>query len=683
MVARRRVLITGATGVVGREVLHQARQCPDLDVVAASFRGQADWGVHAWRMGFEPTPEALRNHYDIVINAAGRPKWNADPDSAHAGNVLSAAALEEVLKPSSHLVHISTAYATGTRGTVDSNELCDYRNTYEWSKAASEREVAHLDAAVTVVRPPLVIGRRSNGTIAKFTGMFTILRSAVAGQLPAIVADPQGLVETVPTDDLASWILAVSADLPLQRTELTIGRGDDAMSTDELVGLSFATLSEWRTWTKDSYPSTHHPCSLPTVGRDSFFPSRVHISQPDSFALSSCSLNSSPTCRWQNRFPWTRSSLIPALLLFSLFDSGLTPSQLQRHESLSPGVPVTNDPIFEDPGIWPATQRLISDDAVAHVAAQAASSDQAAAAPESSFDALRNAGYFGLPIPASFEGSGASLAECCSVQRRLGSADPGLAIGLNMHLFSVGVMVEHWRRAQDTSWMLLEAVAGQQRIVASAFAEPKLGGSLLRSRCVATRVPEGWRLRGIKVPCSLAARADLMCLQVEVDDPNESESLLVLLVPMTIEGVKVENTWDALGMRASQSDTVHLQDCVVPDDLVFHRCKPGFDMDDIFIAGVIWFCTTATATYLGVLSAALAEAANLLRSSQLSPGNHRRADLPSFQAMFGDGVASLLALDSACRGVADRLDAGADPAELVSFGNCPEAQSRRPSPRRN
>ncbi|MEG9514159.1 hypothetical protein LZ318_10875 [Saccharopolyspora indica] len=38
------------------------------------------------------------------------------------------------------------------------------------------------------------------------------------------------------------------------------------------------------------------------------------------------------------------------------------------------------------------------------------------------------------------------MVECCAVQRRIGAADPALSVGANMHLSSMGFMVEHWKR---------------------------------------------------------------------------------------------------------------------------------------------------------------------------------------------------------------------------------------------
>ena len=320
--------------------------------------------------------------------------------------------------------------------------------------------------------------------------------------------------------------------------------------------------------------------------------------------------------------------------------------------------PPSPDPMSYAAGltaIWPDTEHLLSGKAVDELAALAEANDRAGRLDDRSIEVLRDADYFGLPVPTELEGGGASVLECCAIQRRIGAADPALAVAVNMHLFSVGVIVEHWLRAKDEAWMLLEAIATQRRVVASAFAEPGLGGSILRSTCTAVRQGKDWLVNGIKVPCSLAERSDLLCLQLQ-DVAGGKDSLLAALLVTHSPGVEVIRTWDTLGMRASESDTVKLTDVVLPDDLVFHRSTPGFDGDVVFAAGLGWFCVTATAVYLGVISAAVDEARRALAKSRLAHLNAARAELPSFQSLLGDVVSAVLPMEVACAGLARALD---------------------------
>lgn len=306
--------------------------------------------------------------------------------------------------------------------------------------------------------------------------------------------------------------------------------------------------------------------------------------------------------------------------------------------------------------LWPNTEHLLSSDVLRKIRFFSTSSDETGKINSQVIDALKQERYFGIAVPRDFEGRGANILECCAIQRRLGFEDAGLAVGLNMHLFTVGVIYESWKRNKDTSWALLEAIATQNRVVASAFGEPKLGGSILRSNCIAKKVDGGYVVSGLKAPCSIAKISDLVCLQLETDEERE-DRLLVALIPTTSNGLEIIENWDSLGMRSSESDAIKMDECYIPSELVFHRCVPGQDNDSVFAASMCWFALSATATYIGIANAALMETRRALEFGALDKLDATRASLPSFQSELGELVSKLLTLEAAtvglCRAVMD------------------------------
>jgi alkylation response protein AidB-like acyl-CoA dehydrogenase len=312
--------------------------------------------------------------------------------------------------------------------------------------------------------------------------------------------------------------------------------------------------------------------------------------------------------------------------------------------------------------LWPDVDHLLGPQVLARLS-------ELAAHPQNDFvdkalELLGQSGYFGMPIPREFAGAGASVLECCAVQARLAQIDSGLAIGLNMHLFSAGVILEEWRAKQDLSWTLLEAVASQKRLIASAFAEPGLGGSLLRSTCRAERRLGGYVVNGIKSPCSLVGRSDLICLQMLATDDVEDD-LLVALIPSRSEGLSVARTWSAMGMVHSESDTLTLENVFVPDDLVFYRTRAGKNNDPVFMWSLCWFAVTAVAVYIGLAGKALDLVAAHLSKAHYSGGHRTRASYPEFQTRLGSAVDRYLLLANACKSVARGIDERRDTSEAA------------------
>ncbi|GHE29828.1 oxidoreductase [Streptosporangium violaceochromogenes] len=328
--------------------------------------------------------------------------------------------------------------------------------------------------------------------------------------------------------------------------------------------------------------------------------------------------------------------------------------------------------------LWPDIGKTVPPEVLSAVRRAAPQADRSGELARESLELLRETSLLGLPVPERFHGAGAGLLECCAAQRALGASDPGLAIALNMHLSAVGLMAEHWRRRQDTSWLLMESIATQRRLLAAAFAEPGLGGSVSRSNLRARRTEGGWEVSGRKTPCSLAGQADLVLLHMQTD--GEPAEVLNAVVPAKADGVRAERTWDTLGMRGSSSDTLVLDRCSIPDPLVFHRAPVGDEDDELVAVGLIWFCLTSTAVYAGLAQTAVEETAAMLRRLRINHLGTNRAGLPSFQGLLGEHVAALLNLEAACAGLAARMDAGADPRGLLAAALGVKQQSVRVVP---
>ncbi|WP_052850568.1 SDR family oxidoreductase [Streptomyces avicenniae] len=241
-----RILVTGATGVVGSEVSDRlaavrhtrvARRAPDASVVR-------------WELGAEPPPDVLAGHWDVIVHTAAATRWTLSRDEALAANVGPLRAVLALADAETHLVHLSTAYVGGVRAPEDLRgaEFEGYRNGYEWSKAVCE-EIAREEhrGPLTVVRPALVVGRRDTGAIARFSGPYTLLQALVSGLAAVVVGDPAGWAEITPVDEVAAAVAdaALSAPPPSPRTEVIAG-GAGSMRLGGLLDVVCGTLDECR-----------------------------------------------------------------------------------------------------------------------------------------------------------------------------------------------------------------------------------------------------------------------------------------------------------------------------------------------------------------------------------------------------------------------------------------------------
>lgn len=240
-----RVLVTGATGLVGSEVLERLAREPGVEAVGTSRRGGP--GVVPWDLAARPCPSRLRRRWDAVVHTAADVRWTLSPAEARRANVDTVAGLVPLVSARTHVVHVSTAYVLGRDGTEAAHGLSVHRNTYEWSKAEAERLARARFARLTIVRPPLVVGRRSDGRAARFAGVFRLLRGIATGSLPAIAADAGARVDIVPVDDLAALLVecALTGAGP-DPGPLVQACGEAAPGVEEVVRALLDGLNGWR-----------------------------------------------------------------------------------------------------------------------------------------------------------------------------------------------------------------------------------------------------------------------------------------------------------------------------------------------------------------------------------------------------------------------------------------------------
>ncbi len=266
-----RILLTGATGVVGTEVADLLRTSGHT-LVQVARRPTADAPV-SWHLGAEPPPAALTGHWDVIVHAAASTRWTLTREQAVDANLAPLRAVLGLADRDTHLVHVSTAYVGGTRNPEDLRgaEFEGYRNGYEWSKARGE-DLVRTDrpGALTVVRPPLVVGRRPDGRIARFSGPYTILQALVSGLAAVVVGDPGGFAEISPVDQVAAVIAGAALGDPpsVPRTEV-IAAGPACLTLTALLDVICDTLNEYRA--RHGVPPIERPPLVPVESWNRFF----------------------------------------------------------------------------------------------------------------------------------------------------------------------------------------------------------------------------------------------------------------------------------------------------------------------------------------------------------------------------------------------------------------------------
>jgi alkylation response protein AidB-like acyl-CoA dehydrogenase len=270
-----------------------------------------------------------------------------------------------------------------------------------------------------------------------------------------------------------------------------------------------------------------------------------------------------------------------------------------------------------DFALTPAQQRLQAQcrELAADFATRSAAHDRDASHPIENYNRLREAGFLALTVGAQWGGLGHSLLDHTIAYEALGQGCPSTALAFNMHASVVMPLLLSPEVTDDAKQRLADLVVRQRKLIGGNFSEPVttslIGMRPLKAR--ARRVDGGYALNGRKMFASMIEAADFVLVMVYPHEAtNPAAGMIVLLSPDAV-GRRIDANWDVLGMRATRSDSLILDECRVPDSAVLYRSD---DMRTFRNDNLNWFWGSYTPVYLGVAQAAFDELRQAMHNRQ-------------------------------------------------------------------
>ena len=316
-----------------------------------------------------------------------------------------------------------------------------------------------------------------------------------------------------------------------------------------------------------------------------------------------------------------------------------------------------------------AGYHVLSDDMLKRFAERVGTYDRENRFFKEDFEDLKRAGYLTICVPKEMGGGGLTLAEFCREQRRLAYYAPATALGINMHLYWVGLAADLYRAGdRSLEWMLREAAAGE--IFAAGHAERGNDIPVLLATTTAKKVDGGFTFTGRKMFGSLAPVWSRYGLHGLWADAPGGPKVVHGFLPRNAKGYRIVETWDTLGMRATRSDDVLLEGAFVPDKYMA-RTLPAGGADAFVVAIFAWALMGFANIYCGIAQRACdlvlptvkaKSSMGLSRSMAYHPGvQHGVAEM----VMALDTIAPLL--DHVANEWSTGVDHGAGwPAKIVS-----------------
>jgi citronellyl-CoA dehydrogenase len=184
--------------------------------------------------------------------------------------------------------------------------------------------------------------------------------------------------------------------------------------------------------------------------------------------------------------------------------------------------------------------------------------------PDTLFERCGELGFLGLHYPARWGGGDGDLAAGIVFIEELARCGAGaipMAIGVQTDM-ATPALAEFGTDDQRDRW-LRPALAGT-KIGAIAITEPDAGSDVAAIRTRAVRDGDGWRVNGTKMFITNGTRAHFLTLVAKTDADAGHHGVSLFIVDTSLPGVRVSRRLEKLGMHASDTAEIALDDVAVP-----------------------------------------------------------------------------------------------------------------------
>ena len=195
-----------------------------------------------------------------------------------------------------------------------------------------------------------------------------------------------------------------------------------------------------------------------------------------------------------------------------------------------------------------------------------------------SVDAFRKSGLGALPVPKEYGGAGGNILHVSKCVSEMSRGDSAITLAYNMHYIMVGIAGNLMSEEQKRNW--LGRVADGE-LMFGPFSEKRAGFSGLADMRAVPQAGGGWKLYGKKTWGTLSEAATILTTNATETDaegnlPEDFEGRLaaekLFVGDFKVDengigdGVRIERTWNAMGMHATGTQVIHFDGYFVPED---------------------------------------------------------------------------------------------------------------------
>ncbi len=183
-------------------------------------------------------------------------------------------------------------------------------------------------------------------------------------------------------------------------------------------------------------------------------------------------------------------------------------------------------------------------------------------------------GLMGIEIPQELGGAGASLITAIIAAEELAVVDPSISLYVDVQNTLVNNAVLRW--ANDEQKRRYCPRLAREWVGSYCLSESGSGSDAFALTTRAVEDGDNYRLTGTKMWISSGAEAGLYLVFATVDPSLGYKGITAFLVEREFSGLEVGKREHKLGIRASSTVSLHLEDCLVPRENVLGKVGNGY-----------------------------------------------------------------------------------------------------------
>ncbi|MBI1908986.1 MAG: acyl-CoA dehydrogenase [Deltaproteobacteria bacterium] len=222
-----------------------------------------------------------------------------------------------------------------------------------------------------------------------------------------------------------------------------------------------------------------------------------------------------------------------------------------------------------------AIREMVRNFAQKEVAPRAAELDRKSEFPSENLKKMAELGLMGMMIPTEWGGAGLDAISYCLALEEVSAAcaSTGVTMSVNNSLFC-GPVFKFGTTAQKEKY--LKSFASGKKLGAYALSEPGTGSDAANQQTTAKRSGNKYLLNGRKNFITNGPHADAMVVYAMTDKEKRHKGISCFIVEKNFKGFAIGKIEKKLGICASSTSEIVLDNCEVPAENLLGKEGEGF-----------------------------------------------------------------------------------------------------------